>query len=461
MLQSPARLTSKALTGLAILLTLVLATPAVSFASSARAKSAGSSNKTTSTTSHAGSATTVPNLATQGDLDLESVMLAVPLPGLTGFTLVGPGATNGVLTSETLASYSNNPSEVEHLFDQYSAESGFAGWIKTWQNQGASDVVVEIAIRFHSSTEAATNASSFVSTLSQGISGGTRTNISSIPGAIGFSIDESAITSGTTVVPAQQVQAVVFSDGDYFVALHTDSLTAKSDQQIAQGTATALALQQYQYLAPVVNPPHATKTAAVHHGSGGSSALIVGIVLLVAVALVILAFAFFSRRRRVRTAQPESRTRTDARPDTTPGASPKARAKAQAEAEAETRTERSSEPGAERSPASPRRHRPGPSRPRPRTVSPPANAGLGNGHADAVSKSDDAHLVAAAASKRSAPEQHLSASRSRHPSAVALANSRPPETAPGWYPDPTDDERRRIRFWDGAGWTAHVAEPQG
>ena len=72
-----------------------------------------------------------------------------------------------------------------------------------------------------------------------------------------------------------------------------------------------------------------------------------------------------------------------------------------------------------------------------------------------------AHLVAAAASKRSAPEQHLSASRSRHPSAVALANSRPPETAPGWYPDPTDDERRRIRFWDGAGWTAHVAEPQG
>src|ERR1700722_5063414 len=281
-LKGLARPTVKALVGLAMLVTLLLASPAISFASSA-----SGSSTTTSTTSQTGTATTVPDLATQADLNLESVMLAEPLPGLTGFTLVGPGATNGVLTSDTLASYSNHPAEVEHLFDQYSAESGFAGWIKTWQNHGASDVVVEIAIRFHDSAEAATNAGSFVSTLSQGIAGGPKTVVSSIPGAIAFSINESTITSGTTVVPAQQVQAVVYSDGDYLVALHTDSLTASGDRPIAEGTGVALALQQYQYLEPVANPPHAPKPAAVvHHSSGGSSALIVGVVLLGAVALV-------------------------------------------------------------------------------------------------------------------------------------------------------------------------------
>jgi Protein of unknown function (DUF2510) len=406
----------------------------------------------------------VPNLATQGDLNLESVMLAVPLPGLTGFSLVGPGATNGVLTSETLGSYSNNPAEVEHLFDQYSSESGFAGWIKTWQNHGASDAVVEIAIRFHDSAEATTNAGAFVSTLSQGISGGTRTNVSSIPGAIGFSINESAITSGTTVVPAQQVQAIVFSDGDYFVALHTDSLTGSGDQSIAQGTADALALQQYQYLAPLVNPPQAPNSHSAPHGSGGSSALIVGIALLGAVALVIIGFAVLSRRRRDRIGS-EAGSRSD-------------------------------QPRAEPVSTVPRRHRQSNSRPRTRTVlhqtgaradkargtekvesgngartngagkaggadkASAANGSAETGNGQNGSGLDDDRLVGAGASKRTGPDQRFSASRSRHPSAVALANIRPPETAPGWYPDPSDDERKRIRFWDGAGWTAHVAEPK-
>ncbi len=68
-------------------------------------------------------------------------MLAAAVAGARpGSRSSGPGATNGVLTSETLASYSNDPDQVEQLFDQYSAESGFAGWIKTWQDHGASDV---------------------------------------------------------------------------------------------------------------------------------------------------------------------------------------------------------------------------------------------------------------------------------------------------------------------------------
>ena len=95
---------------------------------------------------------------TPADNSLDALMLATPLPGLTDFTLVGPGATNGVLTAETLASYSNNPTQVEHLFNQYSAESGFAGWIKTWQDHTGTDRVVEIAIRFHDNGEAISNA---------------------------------------------------------------------------------------------------------------------------------------------------------------------------------------------------------------------------------------------------------------------------------------------------------------
>jgi hypothetical protein len=354
-----------------------------------------------------------------------------------------------VLTSETLGSYSSNPSVVEHLFDQYSAESGFAGWIKTWQNNGASDVVVEIAIRFHDPAEAATNASSFISTLSQGISGGTRTSVSSIPGAIAFSIDESAITSGTTVVPAQQVQAVVFSDGDYFIALHTDSLTATGDQPIAEGTGVALALQQYQYLGPVVNPPHATKPAVVHHRSGGSSALIVGIVLLGAVALVIISFGVLSKRRRDRAGSDQA-NRSSPRPD-----GPK-----------EARADKTSGPSSQPVPAALRRHKRGASRPRTRTLSHRPTPGTGHRGVDTRNsengRTDNTadRLVGAGVPKGLAPDQRLSASRSRHPSATALANSRPPETAPGWYPDPVDEERKRIRFWDGAGWTAHVAEPQ-
>ncbi len=96
-------------------------------------------------------------VASPADDALDALMLAAPLPGLVDFTLVGPGATNGVLTAQTMASYSDDPTQVEQLFDQYSAESGFAGWIKTWQDRTATDRVVEIAIRFHDSTEASAN----------------------------------------------------------------------------------------------------------------------------------------------------------------------------------------------------------------------------------------------------------------------------------------------------------------
>src|ERR1700722_1644375 len=85
---------------------------------------------------------------TPGDMELDALMLATPLPGLINFTLVGPGATNGPLTAQTLGSYSSDPNQVEHLFDQYSSESGFAGWIKTWQDSAGTSLVVEIAIQF-------------------------------------------------------------------------------------------------------------------------------------------------------------------------------------------------------------------------------------------------------------------------------------------------------------------------
>ena len=142
-------------------------------------------------------------------------MLAAPLPGLVDFSLVGPGATNGVLTAQTMASYSDDPTQVEHLFDQYSAESGFAGWIKTWQDRTGTDQVVEIAIRFHDTAEASTNSAAFVTTLAKGL---TERNADrrfrAFPDASAFSINEPATTSGSVSVPAQQVQAVVYSDDE-------------------------------------------------------------------------------------------------------------------------------------------------------------------------------------------------------------------------------------------------------
>jgi len=249
-----------------------------------------------------------PSTITKADNELDALMLATPLPGLTSFTLVGPGATNGPLSAQTLGSYSSNPHQVEELFDQYSSESGFAGWIKTWQDGAGSSQVVEIAIRFHQSAEASTNASAFVTTLSKGLSGGTRTKVSSIPGADSFIIDEPSSTSGTLTIPAQQVQAVVFSSGNYLIALHTDSPSGPGAHPIAAGTAVALALQQYQVLAskipPVVKP--STKTS-----SGSSTIQVVGLIMLGAVALIIVAIALVSwRRRQTQSPQHSVRPRT-------------------------------------------------------------------------------------------------------------------------------------------------------
>ena len=43
-----------------------------------------------------------PSSITKADTELDSLMLATPLPGLTSFTLVGPGATNGPLSAQNI-----------------------------------------------------------------------------------------------------------------------------------------------------------------------------------------------------------------------------------------------------------------------------------------------------------------------------------------------------------------------
>ena len=141
-------------------------------------------------------------------------MLATPLPGLIISVWSGPGATNGPLTAQTLGSYSNDPHQVEHLFDQYSAESGFAGWIKTWQDstgrtgRGDRDQVPPAG-------EATTNAQHSSPPLQVASPGEPEVNVASIPGATAFTINEPATHRASVTIPAQQVQAVVFADGKY------------------------------------------------------------------------------------------------------------------------------------------------------------------------------------------------------------------------------------------------------
>jgi hypothetical protein len=398
-------------------------------------------------------------------------MLATPLPGLISFDLVGPGATNGPLTAQTLGSYSNDPHQVEHLFDQYSSESGFAGWIKTWQDTTGTSLVVEIAIRFHVASEATTNASAFVSTLSNGISGGNRTHVPSIPGAIAFTIDEPATTSGNIAIPAQQVQAVVFADGKYLIALHTDSPNSAKSHPIAAGTAIALALQQYQVLSPPTLP-----SAAKTHGksaSGGSTIEVVGIVMLVAVAIVIAAIAFVSWRRR----------QSDTQRPSAPTTRPRRAAGGETAKENEIAEEKVTEPEGGRR--------------WPETVGAVGSVGAPNGSGVAATRNGqerrkvgrdkagqdkrkvllgplgrapkkpvpsagDQQLVQAGApSSGGSRSQRIANSRTKHPSAsVALARARPPTEAAGWYNDPIDNQNRRIRYWDGSSWTSHVAEPE-
>jgi hypothetical protein len=391
-------------------------------------------------------------LPTTADDALEAVMLATPLPGLVDFTLVGPGATNGVLTAQTMASYSDDPTQVEQLFDQYSAESGFAGWIKTWQDATGTDRVVEIAIRFHDSTEASTNSAAFVATLSKGQPNGTHTVPPSIPGASAFTINEPATTSGNLNIPAQQVQAVVYSDADYLVVIHTDSSVGTGSHPIADGTAMALALQQYQDLAQSVSTPKhsAQNLAKVKATKGGSTTRTVGVILLCAVALVIAAFALVTWRRRRRVPTPTESARPTAppvpvSPRSSSMESPTARSGTERK---DTRRIARSTTGQHVQKPDPRRsteHRRGrlparPSRQRP----------------------DGDRLVGVAArSGRASRSQRLDSSRTKHPSAaVVLAHARPKNTAAGWYEDPSDGDHRRIRYWDGSSWTAHVAEPE-
>jgi hypothetical protein len=468
----------------------------------------GFASGSTSTTVAPSSSTTTAGGSSQADMTLDALMLATPLPGLVTFTLVGPGATNGPLTAQTLASYSSDPQQVEHLFDQYSSESGFAGWIKTWQDPTGSSQVVEIAIRFHQANEATTNASAFVSTLSKGLSGGTRNHVPSIPGASAFTIDEAPSTSGNVSIPAQQVQAVVFADGSYLIALHTDSPDGAGATPIAGGTAIALALQQYQVLSPPTVAPHGTKAPSKSSSSGGSTILVVGLVMLFAVAIVIVAIGMLSWRRRQSgahraTVSPSSRRLPSEEVAAKPEGAQRAGSRAWPGAPAapdgsQERVKANGRDGHMRAEGSPDRTTPDlatpdqgtpnqgtPNQGTPNQGTPeqgaPVRATPYRGRpsqrqskkrvpigrlgrtADPGPKTDEAEKLveAGATSGRSSRSHRMAHSRTKHPSAAAaLANARPPTDAAGWYSDPSDGQKRRIRYWDGSSWTSHVAEPE-
>jgi hypothetical protein len=427
------------------------ASTTTSSTASTSSTSTSTSNSTTTSTT-AGSKSTKSNSksnsksrskhSTAGGRSLESVMLGVPLPGLVDFVLVGPGATNGVLTAQTLGSYSTDPTQTEQEFDQYSSQSGFAGWIKTWQDASGTNQLVEIAIRFHDAGEASSNAAAFVTALSRGLANGTRASVPSIRGAAAFIIDEPASKSGNSSIPAQQVQAVVFSDANYFVALHSDSPNGPGTHPIAVGTVVALALQQYQNLSSVLPKPPAKSTAPAptKSTSNGPSAFLVGVGLLVAVVVIIVVVAYFTRRR-----------------------ARKAGTRKQPPATKQPRPETAATPTTASTNGSgkgDRRH----DRPAPAPASPPAPAAAASSRVNGASKRG-AHAGrlggVGVRTTRGPRSQRLTGSRKSHPSAaLALAEAKPADTTAGWYDDPSDTDHRRIRYWDGNTWTNHVAEPE-
>ena len=401
-------------------------------------------------------------VVTPADRNLESHMLAAPLPGLSNFALVGPGATNGVLTAQTLGTYSSNPGEVESLFDQYRSEPGFAGWIKTWQNSVGSEQVVEVAIKFHDAFEANQNASAFVATLSTGLSQGAKSHDASIPGATAFTINELSTTSGTTTVPAQQVQAVVYAEGDYLIALHTDSPDGKGSTPIAPGTAMALALQQFQDLAPIVRSggsSAAAKGAGGGHGGKSSSATkTVGIILLSVVVLVIVGLALFYRLRKPSFGSHAPRTRRKlTHPDSRSAATKTDDRWALASNEwAGGEAAKAGTNGSQVQRSQVQRSR----------GSNGSNGDSAKRHASDVSDDTIPALRANRGERarvrdgRAIRARQMEETKTKHPSAVALAQATPPVKKAGWYEDPSDAQGRRIRYWDGQSWTSHVAEPE-
>jgi hypothetical protein len=177
-------------------------------------------------------------------------------------------------------------------------------------------------------------------------------------------------------------------------------------------------------------------------------------VLLCAVALVVAAFALITWRRRRATPASTRAPRGGSAAEPVSGRPPTE--------ERRTASTTADRHGARRVPSrSPTgRHSQKPD-PRRSTVRRRGRAPAGTTRNGANGDGD--RLVGVAAKGgRPTRSQRLESSRTKHPSAaVALAHARPKETAAGWYEDPSDGEGRRIRYWDGTSWTAHVAEPEG
>lgn len=173
-----------------------------------------------------------------------TIQSLVPSTVAPGLVKVPEGPFNGPLTAGTFRALSADPVAGAREFARWSAQQGFAAWIRTFKDRAASGVVQVELFRFPDQREAASFTAADAATFAQVGRGQTLRSSGSlpaIPGSLEVTVALAPPTAGT-------VQGVLFRSTRYVCIVNTVSLASTSGSGVPTGTAGAVATAESRRL---------------------------------------------------------------------------------------------------------------------------------------------------------------------------------------------------------------------
>jgi hypothetical protein len=223
------------------IIAMALVGPFVGFITAAGAAPPPTATVPSSPRSATGPATN-PGPISGADVALARIMLSDPRRGF------GPGTDFGPLNAGLYARYAPDPTHARATFDHDSAESGFAGDVRTWQDASGHNQIRELALRFHAGHEATATTIAYEGVLSGRSTGagGTAGNRFIVPGisaARGYLL---TVTGSDDRTITDELQVVLIQVREYVVLIETDVQPGNGNPHpIPSGTVTTLAERQY------------------------------------------------------------------------------------------------------------------------------------------------------------------------------------------------------------------------
>jgi hypothetical protein len=240
------------------------------------------------------------------------------LPGTApdGLTEVPAGTGNGPLTAAAFGALSSDPTQGAAEFDRWSAEPGFAAWVRTFKDQAGQDSVQVELFRFPTVSEASNFAVADERTFTEVSQGQTLAgtfNVPGIPDSLGLTVRITTPTSGV-------IEGVIFRSAGYIAIVNTVALgPAGGTPALPLGTAAMVAVAENGLLgsvptvpsgpatvpgATIPSPAAARADVAAPADSRGAPGWALPLLLLVVVLLTALTLVTFRgparRRRRAR-----------------------------------------------------------------------------------------------------------------------------------------------------------------